>query len=110
MMKKVLKVLAIILLAVFAAIQFFRIDKTAVPVVESETLESAVTVPDNVRSILETSCNDCHSNKTRYPWYSNVAPMSWLLSNHISEGRRQLNFSIFNTYASTKKAQKLDQV
>ena len=110
MMKKVLKVLVIVIVVGFLVMQLFRIDKTAPPVVEAETLESAVTVPDNIRSILERSCNDCHSNKTRYPWYSNVAPMSWFLASHIDDGRRQLNFSIFNTYTATKKVKRLEDI
>lgn len=45
------------------------------------------------RQIAQRACFDCHSNETVYPWYSNVAPISWLLQNHIDEGRSVLNFS-----------------
>jgi hypothetical protein len=59
---------------------------------------------------LKRSCNDCHSNETVYPWYSNISPFSWLLAEHIEEGRRELNFSVWTTYSAKKKRRKLDEV
>lgn len=110
MIKIILKVFAIIMIAALVVIQFFRIDKTNPPIVEAESLEAAVTVPDDIRAILERSCKDCHSHRTEYPWYSNVAPVSWFLKNHIDVGRRKLNFSVFNTYAPKKRAKKLEEM
>ena len=49
------------------------------------------------RALAQRACFDCHSNETRWPWYSHVAPSSWLLQNHVDEGRRTLNFSEFAT-------------
>ena len=51
-----------------------------------------------VAAILDRSCNDCHSNKTRWPWYSNVAPVSWFVIDHVNEGRENLNFSEWGRY------------
>ncbi len=48
------------------------------------------------RALAARACFDCHSNETRWPWYSNVAPMSWLVQNHVDEGREVLNFSEWN--------------
>ena len=109
-MKKVLKIVAIVLIASFIVVQFFRPDRTNPPVVQAETLESSVPVPENVEQILKRSCNDCHSNQTVYPWYSNISPFSWLLQQHIDEGRQKLNFSVWNTFDAKKKARKLDEV
>ena len=109
-MKKVLKIVAIVLIAAFIVVQFFRPDRTKPPVVQAETLESSVPVPENVEQILKRSCNDCHSNQTVYPWYSNISPFSWLLQQHIDEGRQKLNFSVWNTFDAKKKARKLDEV
>jgi len=90
MLKKIL----IALLAVFIIIQFFRPEKN-----ESNDLTYAIStkyeVPDNVNHILAVSCYDCHSNKTRYPWYFNVQPVAWWMNDHITEGKRHLNFSAF---------------
>ena len=58
--------------------------------------KAAVYKDPRAAQMVTDSCGDCHSNLTKYPWYSNVAPMSWLLANHISEGRSKLNFSEWN--------------
>jgi hypothetical protein len=60
--------------------------------------------------ILSRSCADCHSNRTNYPWYSKIAPASWLLADHIDEGRKELNISVWNTYETRKKIRKLDSI
>jgi hypothetical protein len=50
-----------------------------------------------VRAVLERACKDCHSNETAVPWYGHVAPVSWLLANHVEAGRKKLNFSDWET-------------
>lgn len=109
-MKKAIKIIALLLFVSFIAIQFYRSNRTNPPIVEAETLEATTTIPENVAKILELSCNDCHSNKTVYPWYSNIAPFSWLLADHINEGRRELNFSAWGTYNNKRKRHKLDEI
>jgi hypothetical protein len=108
--KKTLKIIAIVLFIAFIAIQFYRPDRTAPPIVESETLEASTRVPEEVERILIKSCNDCHTNKTNYPWYSQIAPASLFLASHVDEGRRELNFSIWNTYETRRKRRKLDEI
>lgn len=109
-MKKALKIIAIVLLIGFIAIQFYRPDRAVPPIVEGQTLEASTQVPENVEQILTRSCNDCHTYKTNYPWYAQVAPASIFLANHISEGRRDLNLSVWNTYETNRKRRKLDQM
>lgn len=109
-MKKILKIIAIIVFIGFVGIQFIRPNRTNPPIVETETLESTTEVPKNVEAILVRSCNDCHSNKSIYPWYSNIAPFSWKLVEHIEHGREELNFSKWNTYSPEKKQRKLTEV
>ena len=109
-MKKTLKIIAIVLFIAFIAIQFNRPDRTAPPIVESETLEASTRVPEEVEQILIKTCNDCHTNKTNYPWYSQIAPASLFLASHVDEGRRELNFSIWNTYETRRKRRKLDEI
>lgn len=108
-MKKVLKITAVVLVVAFIAIQFYRPDRTNPPVVQAETLEATTVVPENVEAILKRSCNDCHTNATVYPWYSNVAPLSWGLAGHIEDGRRHLNYSVWATYDAKRKKRKLDE-
>jgi len=110
MIKKILKVVVILLAVAFVVIQFFRIDKAAPPVVRGETIEAAVNVPPDISLILGRSCADCHSNTTYYPWYVNIQPVAWFMQDHINDGRRHFNMSVFNTYAPKKKAKKLEEI
>jgi hypothetical protein len=108
--KKVLKIIVIVLVVAFAAIQFIRPAFTNPPENPGDTIEASMQVPEGVGMILSRSCADCHSNRTAYPWYSKIAPASWLLANHIEEGRRELNLSVWNTYETRKKIRKLDSI
>lgn len=110
MVRKILKIIAIVLVLAFIAIQFIRPDRTNPPEVVGETLEASSQIPADVDAILSRSCADCHSNRTVYPWYSNIAPVSWLLANHIRDARRELNFSIWNTYDNRRKVRKLGDI
>lgn len=110
MLVKFLKIVLICVVVGLIVIQFFRIDKTNAAIVQSDTLEAAVTVPDDVQVILTRSCYDCHSNKTVYPWYTSFQPIGWFLQNHINDGKRELNFSQFNTYSGKKKIKRLEDV
>ncbi|UII20354.1 heme-binding domain-containing protein [Fulvivirga ligni] len=104
------KYIILVLVAAFIIIQFFRIDKTNPTYNESEDFITITKPSDEVKNILVTACYDCHSYKTEYPWYSNVAPASWFLAEHIEDGRRHLNFSIWGTYPADKAAHKLEEV
>jgi len=109
-MKKVLKILAILAFLAFVGLQFVRPDRTNPPVDESKTIEASLKIPKEVSAILNRSCNDCHSNKTEYPWYSNVAPVSWSVVDHIRVGREDLNFSIWATYSKKRQDHKLEEI
>jgi hypothetical protein len=67
-------------------------------------------VPADVHSILKTSCNDCHSNNTVYPWYAEVQPVTWWLNGHIVDGKKHLNLSEFATYSLRKQYHKLEEI
>lgn len=84
-------------------IQLIRVDTTN-PDVDGVNDYSIVTnAPDEISDLLKNSCYDCHSNETRHPWYSNIAPVSWMLKNHIDEGREHVNFSEWGNYSFKKK-------
>lgn len=59
--------------------------------------------PEEVKAIIKNSCADCHSNSTEYPWYSEIAPVSWYLAQHVNEGKEHLNFSEWTAYNSNQK-------
>jgi len=108
--KKILKITAVVLAAAFVALQFYRPNRANPPTIQAETLEATTQVSENVAAILKRSCSDCHSNETVYPWYSNISPFSWLLADHIEEGRRELNFSGWNNYTPKKKRDNFDEI
>ena len=84
MVKKVFYGIGILLVL----IQFFQIDRTNPPVTAEPKWDSADT-----RELARKACFDCHSNESKYPFYAYIAPFSWLVKNHIEEGRENLNFS-----------------
>lgn len=86
-MKKILIRVAIAALALFLALQLVPAERVDAPV------QAEIPAPADVRAILEHSCYDCHSNRTRWPWYSRVAPVSWYVSKHVREGRGELNLT-----------------
>jgi hypothetical protein len=67
-------------------------------------------VPKNVKTILRTSCYDCHSNYTNYPWYSNIQPARFFMESHIREGKEELNFSEYGNYSQRKQNSKLKAI
>lgn len=91
--RRVLKLYFMILILGFFALQFRRFPRTNPPDHPSKAWAGTVQFTPEVAAILDRSCNDCHSNRTRWPWYSNVAPVSWSVIDHVNSGRRHLNFS-----------------
>lgn len=89
--------------------QLFRIDKTNPPLDKSKDILTITNAAPKIASILKISCYDCHSNEVTYPWYTNVAPVSWWIKKHINEGRRHLNFSEWGNYTSKKADHKLEE-
>jgi len=86
-------------LAVFALIQFKVIDKSPIEINPESDFLMIEQAPKEVVELIQTSCYDCHSNLTTYPWYSNIAPVSWWLKGHIDNGRDKLNFSEWDSYS-----------
>lgn len=72
-------------------------------------VQEEMPAPPEVRQLLKRSCYDCHSHETRWPWYSHVAPMSWLLAYDVAEGREHLNFSTWNAYDEKDRRENLEE-
>lgn len=104
-MKKILFVILLILVA----IQFITIDKTNPPVDDSKDFITLTNPPNDLGTVIKSACYDCHSHHTKYPWYSNVAPASWLIKEHINNGRNHLNFSVWTDYKEDKKNHKIEE-
>jgi hypothetical protein len=100
---RVKKVL-IALVAFLVAIQIFQPARSNPLAVPSRSLTAHVRVPEDVYSALIRSCGDCHSNQTRWPWYSRVAPLSWVITDDVDEGRRHMNFEDWEALGESKQA------
>ncbi|WP_018344279.1 heme-binding domain-containing protein [Cytophaga aurantiaca] len=98
------------LLVLLVVIQFIRVDKTNPPVDVTQDFITITKPPVEIVSLLKTACYDCHSNETNYPWYFNVAPFSWWAKDHVNDGRKHLNYSIWATYNKERQTHKLDEM
>lgn len=105
-----LKKIGIALFAILVLIQFIRPERNGNWEKSDNDISMAINVPSDVQQILETSCYDCHSNHTTYPWYTNIQPIGWWLQNHVNEGKDELNFSEFKTYKPKRQKHKLEEI
>jgi hypothetical protein len=109
-MKKVLKISVIALAAIFIVIQLYRPERFSTYEIAPAHITKQLNVPANVENILKRSCYDCHSNHTTWPWYSNVAPVSWLVIADVTGGRKKMNFSEWGKMSRSKQEIKLDKI
>jgi hypothetical protein len=91
------------LIVVFGLIQLVPVDRRNPPV------EAEIPAPPEVKTVLRSACYDCHSNETIWPWYSYIAPISWLVAHDVHEGRHELNFSTWNRYSTKQQVEKLKE-
>jgi hypothetical protein len=98
------------LLAVFIIIQFFQPEKNESVAATPNDLFAHYQAPDSLKQLIKTSCYDCHSNNTVYPWYSKIQPVAWWLNDHITVGKKKFNFSEFATYTPKKADHKLEEL
>lgn len=101
-----MKKMLIIIFVLFVAAQFITIKK----VDESVDKNLEIKADEQVMSIFKKACYDCHSNEIKYPWYSKIAPFSWVISGHIEEGRKALNFSIWENYTLEQKNEHIKDI
>lgn len=108
--RKVLKWLAVAIAVVFLGLQFVRPTRTNPSVDQTQTIQAHLQITPPVAAILDRSCHDCHSNSTRWPWYSNVAPASWFLVDHVNDARSHLNFSEWGKLDKRRSDKKLEEM
>lgn len=90
--------------AAVALIQVVRFEHTNPPITGD------IDAPAPIKQLLSRACYDCHSNETKWPWYTNVAPSSWLVHRDVVEGRKELNFSTWAQMPAQKQAKKLGEI
>jgi len=103
-MKRKIVVAVVAVVVLFLAIQVVPVDRTNPPVVAD------FDGPPDVARVLRTSCYDCHSNETDWPWYSRVAPASWLVAHDVEEARGHLNFSSWGAYDEKRRVKLAEEI
>lgn len=106
MLKKILKIFLVILVL----IQFYRPEKNISSEITTTDFLVTTKASEDIVSIFKTSCYDCHSNNTSYPWYAEVAPVSWWIAHHIDEAKEELNFSEWSTFSEKRISKKLKEM
>jgi hypothetical protein len=101
MAKKILTTVTMALLVFLLIAQFITIQRTNPP------LKRDLEAPPQIKALLRGACYDCHSNETRWPWYTYIAPVSWLISHDVERGRQELNFSEWGSYYPATQMRKL---
>lgn len=107
---KIARWIVVVMVCLFVVAQFSRPARTNPTVDQSRALQAHTQVSTEVAAILDRSCGDCHSNKTRWPWYSNVAPVSWFVIDHVDHGRSHLNFSEWGRFNQREAQEMLGQI
>ncbi len=106
-MIKGLKILAIVALVALVGIQFVPAKRNQSDIVPASDFIARYNPPKEVENILRTSCYDCHSNNTEYPWYNKIQPVAMFLEDHIEHGKEEFNFNEFGEYSDRRKMSKL---
>ena len=109
-MKKKLKWIFGALVAGFGLLQLMNPPRTNPPVLPGHDLMAASPPPPPVAAILHAACYDCHSHETRWPWYSHIAPVSWLVAGDVKRGRERLNFSEWPRDLPERAAKRLERI
>jgi len=102
--------LAVLVVAIVLVIQVIPVERNVSTVPAGQSFERTEKVPANVAAILKVSCYDCHSNNTRYPWYSELQPGAYFMAQHIKEGKEELNLDEFNNYSKRRKKAKIKSI
>ena len=107
---KVLKLIGIVLLVGLVIIQFFPTNRNQSDMVPITDFMLVNNVPTELEEMVKTSCYDCHSNNTNYPWYNKVQPIAWFLQGHVEDGKAELNFNEWDDYSERRKKSKLRSI
>ena len=109
-MKKALRWVIIVVGVLLVGAQFIRPDRTNPSADLSKDFAAIYGQTSTIVPLIRKACYDCHSSETRWPWYSNITPVSWFVSDDVREARRHLNFSTWGDYPARKRASSLDHI
>lgn len=104
------KRIAVATVFLLMAIQLIPVNRSNPTVEPSRTISATLAMPDDVKVVFERSCNNCHSNETAWPWYSYVAPVSWIVAHDVHQARKVMNLSEWSTYSAQRKEDRLEEI
>jgi len=107
---KLIKKILLFLFIVFIIAQFFGPERNEGDIASIALFFDETNPPEDVKLILKQNCFDCHSDVTRYPWYSNITPVNYWMADHVRHAKGELNFSKWNAYSVKKKDHKLEEL
>ncbi|EAQ43046.1 MULTISPECIES: heme-binding domain-containing protein [unclassified Polaribacter] len=107
---KILKKVGLVLLLILIIAQFFGPEKNDGDLQSVDAFIAETNPPKDVLEIMKTTCFDCHSSKTVYPWYDKITPVNYWLAEHIEDGKKHLDFSNWSAYSLKKKEHKMDEL
>lgn len=108
-MRLFLKIIILAAIVAFVAIQFIQTEKN-INKDSQNVILSQTDIPENIQKIIKNACLDCHSDNTTYLWYHKIAPVSWMVSNHIKKGKKELNFSKWGEMDKYDKITKMEDI
>lgn len=104
MIAKIVRWLFLLAFVAWIGIQFIEVDR------HNPQITGDIKVSEPIKSAFKAACYDCHSNETKWPWYSYVAPVSWLIEKDVKEGRKHLNFSEWEKYTEKRRTRKKEEI
>lgn len=107
---KIIKKVLVVLLIIFVIAQFFRPEKNEGDLASLDSFYTDTNPPMDVKIILQESCNDCHSNVTRYPWYSQITPVNYWMAEHVVDGKKHFNISGWENNSVKRKDHKFEEL
>lgn len=108
-MSRRLKQAAVAFVVVVVAAQLVRPERANPPIEPSRAIQAHVGAASGLAAVLDRACGDCHSNSTVWPWYTQIAPLSWLMAYGVKEGRNAVNFSEWGAYPAARQRELLEQ-
>jgi hypothetical protein len=109
-MKRTWLIIGTVILAALIVIQFFQPERNQTKAATENDIFFQIETDQLVKKNIVNACYDCHSNHTRYPFYANIAPISWMMNKHIVEGKEQLNFSEWGKYDKRQQLKLIDEI
>ena len=107
---KIVKIIALVLFVSFVGIQFVPTVLNQSDIVPKTDFLLVNNPPKKIRTLLQQSCYDCHSNNTDYPWYDEIQPIAWFLEYHVTDGKEELNFNKWDAFSNRRKNSKLKSI